>query len=66
MVISWGPLESCLLASRHVTVVTFQAITLPTVHKEAQMKSLKYVWQNDVQERIMHLVPIKMLEEKRV
>lgn len=30
------------------------------------MVSFKYTWQNDVQERIMHLMPITMLEENRV
>lgn len=44
----------------------FQPSLFPRSALGARMKSLKYTWQNDAQGRLMHLAPIKMLEEKRI
>lgn len=59
--ISRGLHKSWLLASRPVTAVGSE----PSLFLQ-WMGRPRCDWQNDVQERIMRLVPIKMLEEKRV
>lgn len=64
MVISQGPRGDCLMASRHVRPMASEPSLF--LHEETQMKSLKQAWQSDMQRRLMHLAPIKMLEEKRV
>lgn len=57
MMISQGPQGDRLLASR------------PSLFSGAGRgpdESLRHAWQKHVQDRIMHLAPITMLEEKRV